>query len=269
MASPPCRAGAAQRVAPLLAALLLLAVATCGVSAQLPPHDGALPALRFAIYNQVHFHLEVVAGAMHVLRGLTSAPIDVFLPDKVIKGNWYGFSTWLGSREGFVWHDYKSYAGNETYDMVWFISPEYAPASMAELAKQMAPKLALYYIHNGHIGDVEFNAIKALSGKTPLITLSAHVAKNISARAAPVEPTWLLPIYPFQPATVCALADLQVGWGGMLCCTRCVLAYQLYCYICDSPATSGAKTPHPGQQPPLHQHQYSQCTMTHPNDVIT
>ena len=38
---------------------------------------------RFAIYNQVHFHLEVVAGAVHVLQQLTTEPVTVYLPAKV------------------------------------------------------------------------------------------------------------------------------------------------------------------------------------------
>lgn len=33
--------------------------------------------------TQVHFHLEVVAGAVHVLQQLTPEPIHVYLPEKV------------------------------------------------------------------------------------------------------------------------------------------------------------------------------------------
>jgi hypothetical protein len=33
--------------------------------------------------RQVHFHLEVVVGAVHVLQQLTAQPVDVYLPAKV------------------------------------------------------------------------------------------------------------------------------------------------------------------------------------------
>jgi len=34
-------------------------------------------------HAQVHFHLEVVAGAVHVLQQLTTEPVTVYLPEKV------------------------------------------------------------------------------------------------------------------------------------------------------------------------------------------
>jgi hypothetical protein len=194
------QATAAQLV--LLPLVLLLCCTTQQASAAAP--------LKIAIVNQVHFHLEVVAGAMHVLKPLTSGPVTVFLPAKVLKTNWYGFRNWLADKEGFEWKECKEYDGTSTYDLVLFISPEYNTAWVAQVTEQMKPKVALYYVHNGHIPDAEFNKIKALSPKFPLLTLSPHVAKNISARAAPVEPQWVLPIFPYTPASVCSLADIQV-----------------------------------------------------------
>jgi hypothetical protein len=38
--------------------------------------------------------LEVVAGAMHVLQGLTSAPVTVYLPAEVLLRSWHGFTDW-------------------------------------------------------------------------------------------------------------------------------------------------------------------------------
>jgi hypothetical protein len=193
-------ATAAQMV--LLPLVLLLCCTTQQASAAAP--------LKIAIVNQVHFHLEVVAGAMHVLKPLTSGPVTVFLPAKVLKTNWYGFRNWLADKEGFEWKECKEYDGTTTYDLVLFISPEYHTSWVAQVTEQMKPKVALYYVHNGHIPDAEFNKIKALSPKFPLVTLSPHVAKNISTRAAPVEPQWVLPIFPYTPASVCSLADIQV-----------------------------------------------------------
>eukprot|EP00882_Tetradesmus_deserticola_P011348 GHRQ01012006.1.p1 GENE.GHRQ01012006.1~~GHRQ01012006.1.p1 ORF type:complete len:210 (+),score=43.33 GHRQ01012006.1:43-672(+) len=179
-------------------------------------HVSADASLKIAIVNQVHFHLEVVAGAMHVLKPLTSGTVTVFLPAKVLKTNWYGFRNWLADKEGFEWKDSKDYDGTTTYDLVLFISPEYHTSWVAQITEQMKPKVALYYVHNGHIPDADFSKLKALSPKFPLLTLSPHVAKNISARAAPMEPQWLLPIFPYAPASVCSLADVQVIgrlWG--------------------------------------------------------
>jgi hypothetical protein len=68
--------------------------------------------LRLAIYNQVNYHLHVVAGAMRVLQPLTSAPVTVFLTSKVLN-NWFGFMDWLGNEKGFVWKELEDYAGEE------------------------------------------------------------------------------------------------------------------------------------------------------------
>eukprot|EP00879_Flechtneria_rotunda_P019704 GHRR01020705.1.p1 GENE.GHRR01020705.1~~GHRR01020705.1.p1 ORF type:complete len:222 (+),score=62.43 GHRR01020705.1:167-832(+) len=190
------------RAAALLLALLCV-LQQHGCSASDAP-------LQLAVVNQVHFHLEVVAGAMHLLKHLTSAPVTIYLPAKVLKTNWYGFTSWLGGREGFIWKECKEYDGATTYDLVWFISPEYHIPWVAATAKQMQPKVAMYMVHNGHIPDADFNRIKAWSPDFPLLTLAPHVAKYISNRTGSVEPQWILPIYPYQPANACALADLQV-----------------------------------------------------------
>lgn len=201
--APATTMGSQQRAA---AAALLLPLLLCSIAQQA---NSAEP-LRMAIVNQVHFHLEVVAGAMHILKTLTSAPVTVYLPAKVMKTNWYGFRSWLGDKEGFIWKDCKEYDGTTTYDFVWFITPERDTSWVASVAEQMKPKLALYYVHNGHIPDADLKAIKELSGKMPLLTLSPHVSKNISEKAAPIEPVWVLPIFPYQPASTCTLQDLQV-----------------------------------------------------------
>lgn len=195
--------GSQLTAAALLIPLLLFSFHQHAQSADTP--------LRFAIVNQVHFHLEVVAGAMHVLKGMTSDPVTIYLPAKVLSTGWYGFTNWLGKKEGFIWKECKEYDGVTTYDLVWFISPEYHIPWVQQISQQMKPKVAMYMVHNGHIPDTDFNKIKAISGKFPLITLSPHVAKNISSRAAPTEPQWILPIYPYQPANTCTLADIQVG----------------------------------------------------------
>lgn len=69
--------------------------------------------LKLAIYNQVNYHLHVVAGAMRVLQQLSTAPVTVFLTSKVLRNNWFGFMDWLGSEKGFVWKELEDYAGEQ------------------------------------------------------------------------------------------------------------------------------------------------------------
>lgn len=205
----------------LLAALLLAAQPPAAAAADGKP-------LQIAIVNQVHFHLEVVAGAMHVCKEMTSDPVTVYLPAKVLKTNWYGFINWLGGREGFIWKEGKEYDGKTTYDLVWFITPERHIPWVTTVSQQMQPKVAMYMVHNGHLPDSDFKALRTMSGKLPLLTLSPHVAKNITGKTGDVLPEWILPIFPYTPATQCQLEDLQVClllWGtgaeGIPCaCTR-------------------------------------------------
>jgi hypothetical protein len=44
----------------------------------------------------VHFHLEIVAGAVHVLQQLTTEPVTVYLPAKVGTGRGGGRQLRLG-----------------------------------------------------------------------------------------------------------------------------------------------------------------------------
>ncbi|WIA10164.1 hypothetical protein OEZ85_010368 [Tetradesmus obliquus] len=184
--------------------------------------------LRLAIFNQVNIHLHVVAGAMHVLRPLTSAAVTVFLPAAVLEGNLYGFMDkgWIGSMEGFIWRDVKQFDQEEKFDLVWFISPEWDAKYISSVAKQMDPKMALYYVHNGHMPDEDFDVLKRLSPELPLLTMAPHVAQYVASRlqenssstaaaAAPAahEAEWVLPIFPYQPAVPCTQQQTEGSEG--------------------------------------------------------
>lgn len=65
--------------------------------------------LQLAIYNQVDFHLHVVAGAMRVLRPLTSSRVTVFVSTRVLQEDAYGFMSWLGQEPGFCFRDCAEY----------------------------------------------------------------------------------------------------------------------------------------------------------------
>jgi hypothetical protein len=183
--------------------------------------------LRIAIFNQVTIHLHVVAGAMHVLRPLTSAPVTVFLPAQVLQGNLYGFMDkgWIGSSEGFLWRDVQQFDQEERFDLVWFISPEWDTKYIKDVAQQMNPKMALYYVHNGHMPAEDFDILKGLSPDLPLLTMAPHVAQYVrerlqenssstagvaAAAAAACDAEWVLPIFPYQPAEPCTQQHAEV-----------------------------------------------------------
>ena len=188
--------------------LLLVLLASAAISINAAP-------LQLAIWNQVWFHLEVVAGAMHVLGELTSAPITIYLNERVMKTDWYGFKSWMGKRPGVIWKDCKEYDGKTEYDLVWFVSPEYHLPYIAQVTAQMKPKVGLYMVHNGHIPFEEIKKVEELAKGSAILSLAPHVANFVANRSSlPTE--WILPIYPYQPANVCALNDLTVSRGGVV-----------------------------------------------------
>lgn len=95
------------------------AVSAAAAAASASDDDSKHRPLKLAIYNQVNYHLHVVAGAMRVLQALTPAPICVFLTSKVIRNNHFGFMDWLGSEKGFVWKDISTageHSGSEAFE---------------------------------------------------------------------------------------------------------------------------------------------------------
>ncbi|GBF89288.1 hypothetical protein Rsub_02165 [Raphidocelis subcapitata] len=209
MAALPMRRAAPTAAAAAAALLLLL----------LPAASAAGP--RCAIYNPVHFHLEVVAGAVNVLQQLTTEPVDVYLPEKVVKANWYGFLSWMGEMEDVRLIDSNNYDGVTHYDLVWFISPEFRPPALkmsvaehvkatGEMIARMQAKVVMLMVHNGHLPEDVFNGVASLATPgVPLLTLAPHVASSIANRTR--SPGWLLPTLPFAPAAPCALADVKAG----------------------------------------------------------
>eukprot|EP00775_Hariotina_reticulata_P006842 gene6842-7060_t len=168
--------------------------------------------LQLAILNQVDFHLHVVAGAMHVLQPLTSAPVSVYLTDKVLNHNHFGFMEWLGSAEGFEYKDCAQIKDNTAYDLVWLISPEWDISWTEQVLRKMQYKVALLYVHNGHMPDADFSRLRRLSPHFPLLTMSPHVADYVSNRLqqassdsdkhvdGAASADWVLPIWPYQPS---------------------------------------------------------------------
>jgi hypothetical protein len=55
--------------------------------------------------------------------------------------------------------------------------------------------------------------VKSLApSDVPVLSLAPHVANSVAARDAfPVTPDWILPIFPFEPAKPCTLAELKSG----------------------------------------------------------
>jgi hypothetical protein len=129
--------------------------------------------------------------------------------------------------------------------------------SMRQMIGQMAPKVLMYMVHNGHMAEPEWEKVggwgEVLGGKckwcpsridfslilassppsshaikpkhahappqvkslasteVPVLTLAPHVTASLSNRSLPVEPDWILPIFPFDPPSPCTLDDLTSG----------------------------------------------------------
>lgn len=111
---------------------------------------------------------------------------------------------------------------------MWFISPEFDLQSISEVAEQMKPALQLFYVHNGHMPEQDFNQLRALSPDLPLVGMAPHVAtyvtnrlgqpsqeQQLSTATAPAaaqaaKAEWLLPIWPFLPQQPCSLVRLPL-----------------------------------------------------------
>lgn len=179
------------------------------------------PPLRVAIYNQLHSHLEVVAGALHVLRHFTTSPITVYVHRRVLSDNLYGFKAWMQPQQGLLLKKCHEYNSATRYDLVWFISPEYDLTEIADRIKQMQPKASLLMIHNGHMKEEPLQKLIQLAGDQPLFTLSPHVANFTMKRPRVTKQVdWVLPIYPFTPAQPCTSSNAQVRWQLYMCWGR-------------------------------------------------
>lgn len=125
---------------------------------------------------------------------------------------------------------------------VWFMSPEFDLDSISHVSKQMRPALQLFYIHNGHMPDQDFEQLRALSPDLPLVGMAPHVASYVTHRMQQGQPRqqedgvaaaaastvqeaapssglpstaeWLLPTWPYEPQQPCSLVrlcDVLVG----------------------------------------------------------
>jgi hypothetical protein len=118
---------------------------------------------------------------------------------------------------------------------VWFISPEFDLDSIRQVSQQMHPALQLFYVHNGHMPDQDFDTLQDLSPDLPLVGMAPHVASYVTSRlqqrqqhchheaqltasaalAAAAEPEavstaeWLLPTWPFTPQQPCCQVRLM------------------------------------------------------------
>lgn len=171
------------------------------------------PALRFAVINQEPSHLEVVVGVMHVLRGLTSLDVHVYLHAKVLARNMHGFASWMRGIPGVAWRQLTEYDGREQYDLAWFLSPEYNIPYVELVIASMQPKVTLLYVHNAHMPEPVFARLRKLQAAAgvPFVTLAPHVARYIQNRTAgtddAVDPVWILPVYPYAATRECGMLD--------------------------------------------------------------
>jgi hypothetical protein len=126
---------------------------------------------------------------------------------------------------------------------VWFLSPEFDLDFISSVSQQMQPALQLFYIHNGHMPDEDFNKLKALSPDLPLVGMAPHVASYVTGRLQQGQQQqqqgqqqeqghaqqqqqqqqttgdtaeWLLPTWPFEPQQPCSqVREVNTGLIGV------------------------------------------------------
>lgn len=184
----------------------LLALVLCLISAS-PSFAKTKPKPTIALVNHVHFHLEVIAGFLEIFREYESQ-LTVFLHPKLLQQNFMGFLEWVGPPVGtFV--DYRD-VGDKKFDIAIFISPEWSLPYIQKFVNITKPKTVIAMIHNGNSANLQ--EIASLVPNTQLITLSPHVAKNVSGSVSNLV-DWVLPVLPFIAPKPCSEADLSANSG--------------------------------------------------------
>lgn len=164
-----------------------------------------LTQLRIAIVNGVPFHMDLVAGLLHVLAPYEKN-LDVFLHSTVISSNLDGSRDLVrGSNARFFRAEIKR-SRIEQYDMAVLVSPDYELEANQQILTYIKPKLTVAIVHNSDFRRLQH--ILELHEHLELVTLSPHVANTLAASTATAV-SWMLPSYPFQPSAPCVKASSQ------------------------------------------------------------
>lgn len=163
---------------------------------------------RVAIVNEKAFHLEVLAGFVHILREYEDST-TVYMHQLNFHGRaWdFGFLDFLGRTRCKV-RVLPSVEIPE-FDIVVFVSPEYRVEYVREFIERTQPKLVFFMVHNG---DAErLPELATLHSNAHLLTLAPHVAKYVSNRLTGSNTTvnWMLPTKPLVPAQPCDQNSLR------------------------------------------------------------
>lgn len=190
------------------AILLILALATSWVGAgfaQTPAVQLPRPAKpRIAIVNEKAFHLEVLAGFMHILSEYEDS-VTVFMHPLNFDNRAldFGFVEYL---HGFKGHLRALPAiGVPQFDMVIFVSPEYRLNYVREFIQRSKPKVVMCMVHNGDAVDVP--ELLKVHPNVHLMTLSPHVQRFVAARLNTAV-DWMLPLKALPVSKPCKHTEL-------------------------------------------------------------
>lgn len=151
---------------------------------------------RIAVFNDVRFHLDVVAGLLQSLH-YKNWLVTVYMHPLVIQHNTAGFVNLTAAfRTEIRSIDDKPARA----DLVVLVSPEYNVSCNKLFVNAVKPKAVLAFMHNGHQPNVK-DIIK-VHARTQLMTLSPHVAQFITKRTG-FRVMWALPVLSWRPSKPC------------------------------------------------------------------
>ena len=194
-------------------ALLLLLASWTGcplhTAASSPGKSKSSP--RIAIVSERAFHLEVLAGYIHILEHY-AATTTVFMhplnfPDRALDFGFIEFMSdeFTGDVRGLP------ALGMPPFDVVIFISPEYRVNYAKEFVARAKPQLVILVVHNGDAETV--SDLRTVHKNAVLVTLAPHVAKFVSDRLK-YQVDWMLPLRALKPINVCNDANLHSCLSG-------------------------------------------------------
>ncbi|KAG1672725.1 hypothetical protein FOA52_005203 [Chlamydomonas sp. UWO 241] len=183
---------------------------SCGVLLALVAGGDAGKKPSIAIVDEKFFHLEVVAGVMHVLSPYADST-TVFLhplnfPSRPVD---YGFMD-LFERSDVTLRALPVLSIPH-YDIMIFISPEYRVDYVRELIDKSRPKAVVAWVHNGDSRGALH--MPQLHPNTHVFTLSPHVSKYVG-NVLQMDVPWVLPLLGLDPVDPCDNARLTECLSG-------------------------------------------------------
>ena len=203
-AAPKKPAGAAAAAAAGPAAKAAAGAAAAGAAAAAPLPYGHTGKLRAAVVNHAPYHLEVVAGWLHVLAALDAEVIWYQAGQVTPDGNFtaeglleaQGFRE-LTARVPYTMVPLEAGTKPVRVDFAVFTSPEYYEAETKAFLAAALPISSVMLVHNG--ANHALQRLKALAPRTHVVTLAPHVAAAARLKLGMPDVDWAMATLPFAP----------------------------------------------------------------------